>query len=498
MESLKKKLEELNEKDIYPFHMPGHKRSNEAGIMAGYFDIDITEIDDYDNLHDAEGIILDAEKRANRLYGADETHFLVNGSSCGILSAISCAVSEGGTILAGRNCHRSMFNTAYLKNLSIDFLIPENRIISKDRNIMVPGIITPDFVRKAFEKNRDIEAVFITSPTYEGFSSDVEEIARIAHENDAILIVDAAHGAHFGLDKRLPRNAVSQGADIVIHSVHKTLAAMTQTALIHVKGNRVNIDRLRRYLRIYQSSSPSYVLMASIDSAMEDIERRGEEVFSKLLYYREKVEKLLNDTEYIKVYGIRENDDPGKLLIYSKEPGITGQMIYDILRIEYGLALEMAGDGYALAIITGYDSEDGIMRLIDAVRKIDDEIKAGSLDKYLDKNNDKCFENKTISEKSKDPEFSDLGAGGKITLPKKVMSLKAAWDTESEKVVLDEASGRVAGDFVNLYPPGIPLIIPGEEISNSLIFEIKRYINEGYNVQGICEGKEYMITCVKK
>ena len=147
LENLKNKLEELNTKDIYPLHMPGHKRSKEAGGMSKYYDIDITEIDDYDNLHDAEGIILDAEKRANRLYGADETHFLVNGSTCGILSAISSAVSDGGKILAGRNCHKSMYNAAYLKNLDIEFLIPENRTISKEGNIIVPGIITPASVR---------------------------------------------------------------------------------------------------------------------------------------------------------------------------------------------------------------------------------------------------------------------------------------------------------------------------------------------------------------
>ena len=473
MANIKEELEKLNREKIYPFHMPGHKRSKDAGKMASYYNLDITEIDGYDNLHDAEGIILEAEKRANKLYRADETHFLVNGSTCGILAAVSCCVPRGGKLLAGRNSHKALYHAAYLRNIDLVYLMPSRREINIETTTIF-GAITPKSVEDSLKSNEGIKAVFITSPTYEGFSSDISEIAEIAHKYGAVLIVDAAHGAHFGLDERLPKSGIELGADIVIHSVHKTLASMTQTALIHVKSERVNCDLLRRYLHIYQSSSPSYILMSSIDSCMEDIEENGDEVFSRLIYYREKIEKETAGCKNIRVYGLLEGDDPGKLLIYSATRGVTGQKIYDILRLEYKLQMEMAAEGYTLAIITGYDSEEGIDRLIQAICKIDKDIESFMAPENI--------------EDIRDDDFS---------IPQKVLSLTDAWDADVELVDIKDAAGRISADFVNLYPPGIPLIAPGEKFSNNLILKIERCINAGINVQGL-EKKEKDGTCYVK
>ncbi|WP_035792030.1 aminotransferase class I/II-fold pyridoxal phosphate-dependent enzyme [Butyrivibrio sp. AE3006] len=442
-------LKNLRDSDLYPLHMPGHKRNKNAGPMAGYMDIDITEIDDYDNLHDAEGMILDAEKRAAKLYGAEETHFLVNGSTCGVLSAVSAAVSKGGKLITARNCHKSLYNAAYLRELSLSYIMPECTWLL--------GRISPSSVREALLQNEDAQALFITSPTYEGISSDIKAIADICHEKGVILIVDSAHGAHFGLDERLPKNAVNEGADIVICSVHKTLASMTQTALIHVQGDFVNRERLRRYLRIYQSSSPSYVLMASIDSCLRDIEERGEEVFSRLLAYRTRIEKETAGCRNIFIPDMNVIADPGKVLICSASANITGQQIYDILRLEYHLQLEMAGDTYGLAIITGYDTDVGIDRLIQAIKDMDLRL-AGK---------------------------GNPGEYKTFNIPRAVFPLYKAWDAEFEYIDISEAAGRIAGDFINLYPPGIPLIVPGETFDKDLIAEIGEYINAGMNVQGV-------------
>ncbi|WP_408069784.1 aminotransferase class I/II-fold pyridoxal phosphate-dependent enzyme [Butyrivibrio sp. JL13D10] len=460
MGSIFEELKKLKENDLYPFHMPGHKRNKNATEMTGYMDIDITEIDGYDNLHDAEGIIFDAQERAKRLYGAQETFFLVNGSTSGVLSAVSAAVSEGGKLLAGRNSHKSLYHIAYLRRLEVQYLLPE--IVKIPDGGILLGKINPNEVGKALSEDKKIEAVFITSPTYEGIASDIRTIADICHRHGKILIVDAAHGAHFGLYKDIPENAVSQGADIVIHSVHKTLASMTQTALIHVQGNLVDKKRLRRFLKIFQSSSPSYVLMASIDSCIADIEKNSKRIFSKLIRYKNDILEKTESCKNITVVNMDVIQDPCKVVVYARNGAITGQQLYDILRLEYGLQPEMAGDFYSLMIITGYDTEEGINRLITAIKDIDLQIEGREKVQVMNKysKND-------------------------IKIPESAFLLCEAWDAMQEEIDISAASGRIAGEFINLYPPGIPIIAPGEVFTKEIIMNIGRYINEKMNIQGV-------------
>ena len=536
MSELQRKLEELNKSDMVPLHMPGHKRNSDAGSMSKYYDIDITEIDGFDNLHDAEDIILEAEKRANKLYGADETHFLVNGSTCGILAAVSATVPRGEKIIASRNCHKSFFHAAYINELELEFVYPQKKsIYVSDDGISsdIYGEVSPEDIVKKIKENPDAKAVFITSPTYEGVPSNIREIAKIVHENNMILIVDEAHGAHFGLTANpelkeiIPENAISQGADIVIHSLHKTLAAMTQTALIHVQGQRANRERLRRFLRIYQTSSPSYVLMSSMDSCVEDIQNRGDEVFTRLVEYKRQIEEGTSDCRHLFVPTTDLIKDPGKVLICSTDEYITGKQIYDILRIEHGIQLEMAGDFYGLAIITGYDKQESIERLINAINGID---KRQSLIKTADNNG------KNINNRKADPgnDYNKLneetnkhgenivnisenitnfgtnrfkenksGKDKKIVVTyrnmEKAISFAKAWDADFELVDITKVSGRISADFVNLYPPGIPFIIPGERFDKELIRQISDCINAGMNVQGIEIGanKQRLLKVVK-
>ena len=458
MPDIYQELIKLAEGDMYPFHMPGHKRNLQSTPLKGAFRCDITEIDGFDNLHDEKGIILEAEKRANRLYGADDTFFLVNGSTSGVLSAVSAAVPEGGNILAARGSHKSFYHAAYLRSLEIEYLEP--------RMIGTYGIFdsyNAEDVKRAIGNVRvKPDAVFITSPTYEGKCSDIEGIAKVCHDEGIILIVDEAHGAHFGFGDGLPESAVKCGADIVIHSLHKTLPAMTQTALIHVQGNLVDKALLKRFLRIYQSSSPSYVLMSSIDLCMKEMQDNGKEFSERLTGYRKKIQDETSECSILKVPDLSELEDPAKVLIYADTDQMTGQQLYDILREDYLLQLEMAGEHYALAIITGWDTEEGIDRLIKAVCEIDE-----------------CLQKK--------PGARVDAIEKRYSIPKREMSLQKAWDSEHETVSLNMAEGRISGDFINLYPPGIPLVVPGEIIGGDLIKDIERYLAENLNVQGIFE-----------
>lgn len=477
MPDIYQELLKLADSDMYPLHMPGHKRNLESTPLKGAFRCDITEIDGFDNLHDESGIILEAEKRANDLYKADETYFLVNGSTGGVLSALSAAVPDGGVILAARGSHRSFYHGAYLRHLNIEYL-PVKMI---DKYSIFDGYSSEE-VEDALDKlGVKPDAVFITSPTYEGKCSDVEGIARACHKRNIPLIVDAAHGAHFGLGEGFPQSAVSAGADIVIHSLHKTLPSMTQTALIHVQGDIVDKTLLKRFLRIYQSSSPSYVLMSSIDLCIKELLDKREQYVKKLLEYRNRLECGTKECQKVRIIGTEELEDPSKVLIFVDSREMTGHELYDILREEYGLQLEMAGEKYGLAIITGWDTDEGIDRLIRAVCEINKRLK--------DSQNLEC----TVAAKS--------------LIPRKEIPLYKAWDSDTEAVELDKAKGRIVGDFVNLYPPGIPMIVPGEVIDERLIDQIKGYLEQGLNVQGISDAqiagnkgiiRKREIICVKQ
>ncbi len=465
MPDIFQELNLLADSDMYPFHMPGHKRNVESTPLKGAFRCDITEIDGFDNLHHEEGIILEAEKRAAALFGAKETFFLVNGSTSGVLAAISAAVSRNGKILSARGSHRSFYHAAYLRQLDIEYLPAK---MMKEYGIF-DGFSRED-VENALKEAGDVEAVFITSPTYEGRCSDVEGIAKACHERGIPLIVDAAHGAHFGLGEGIPESAVHQGADLVVSSVHKTLPSMTQTALIHLTGSLIDRNKLKKFLSIYQSSSPSYVLMSSIDLCVKEMQENGNEFCLKLLKYREMIQEAAKKLDNLSIPGLDILQDPAKVLIYTGSLAMTGQKLYDILREDYSLQLEMAGEKYALAIITGWDTPEGINRLIAALKEIDQRLINNEVDE-------------SHNEPPKVAEQEDLGEMPRI--PRRALLLHEAWEEETEAVDLRECEGSIAGDFVCLYPPGIPLIVPGEVIDREFIESISGYIAKNLNVQGV-------------
>lgn len=509
MEHLYEKLMEYSQGPDYPFHMPGHKRQIFGGMPREAYRMDITEIDGFDNLHEPEEILLDLQKRIAGLYGAEESFCLVNGSTGGILSAVSAAVPMGGKILMARNCHKSAYHAAYLRRLQICYLTPP---VMEEYGIF--DAVTPEQVRKALEQEPDAAAVLLVSPTYEGRIAQIREIAQIVHAYGRILIVDEAHGAHLGLcnrenssafpEFRQPQNSCRAGADLVIHSVHKTLPAMTQTALLHVNGDRVDRERLRRFCRIYQSSSPSYVLMASIDNAVSLVEEQGEKLFSD--FYCEFYEMMQNlqKCRHLKILGTDLNgtvgscvnpgvQDVGKLLIFAGDSGYSGRELYDILREKYHLQPEMAAGDFCLAMLTIADTPEGFSRLQEALLQIDREAggKAGSVD--YDEKNSRIRGNKTEEISSL---YTGAGKSFKEQLPVCGLSFAQAWDLPWEEVPLKECSGRLAAEFINLYPPGFPLLVPGEQFDEALCERLAEYLAQGLNVQGV-NAENGTVKCIK-
>ena len=240
-ESLYAKLIEYGQSDFYPYHMPGHKRCEVGeGPLSGVSQIDITEIEGFDNLHHSEGVLKEAQHKASKLYGSKKAYYLVNGSTCGILAAISAATRKGDKVIVARNSHKAVYNALYLNELKPTYIFP------RITRFGLQGQITVEDVQQAIEQTPDAKAVIITSPTYDGITSDVCAIAKIVHEKNMILIVDSAHGAHFGFGYGMPQNVIKQGADIAIESVHKTLPAYTQTALLHLCSDRVEAQKIEK------------------------------------------------------------------------------------------------------------------------------------------------------------------------------------------------------------------------------------------------------------
>ena len=482
--SLYATLSEYGNSDYYPYHMPGHKRSKQAGEMAQYYGIDITEIDGFDDLHHAEGILWDAEQRANRLYGAEETFYLVGGSTCGVLASILSVTKRGEELLIARNCHKSVYHAAILQELTLHYYYPS---LLEEYGIC-DGVAADD-IAHLLEEHPFCRAVVVTSPTYEGIVSDIQAIADEVHERNKILIVDEAHGAHFGLNENMPCSAVACGADLVIHSLHKTLPAMTQTALLHVQGNRVDRRKLRAYLAMIQSSSPSYVMMASMDSCIRYMEEHGAERFAFMRQQYEIFCKKMETCRHIrigKMTELSEKDrfltewDIGKLVIFVRHTSWNGQKLYDVLREEFHLQMEMSAADYVLAIMTIMDTEEGWQRLADALLQIDGRIE--------EENDGAMIAGESIPSTETDHPATKL-------VPAAVdMDIASAFCRNREEVPLEDAVGRMSADFINLYPPGVPILVPGEVVSDAELTRLRKYLNMGLRVQGVTtEGKVWVI-----
>ena len=552
---LENRLKEYSKSGVYPFHMPGHKRQLD---FPNPYSMDITEIEGFDNLHHAEGILGEAQQQAARLYGADRSYYLVNGSTCGILAAICAIVPKEARVLVARNCHKSVYHALELREAKPMYLYPAQTevgiagqidardveaLLRKEAGCDEAGespCSTPKHGKRSLlsewaecreaglsakqvhdsgesiptgQADR-IAAVILTSPTYDGVVSDIREIADIAHRFGVPLLVDAAHGAHLGFSDRFPENPLQLGADAVVVSVHKTLPAFTQTALLHLKGDRVSQDRVEEYLDIFETSSPSYVLMAGMERCIRMMASDGRRLLDKLanrldafygrmaglqrLYvlrgrdfcdsayqqppgvapYSGSVRRDFCDGAHRQVYDF----DESKILVFTDRARITGLQLADFLRTEYGLEIEMACANYVLALATLMDTDEGFQRLGDALLAID----AGLV----------AIEEHHIGRKDVAGGF--FSAQGRsndiISPPMQAMSLAQAREASRIPMPLEQACGAINASYLIPYPPGIPLVVPGERVDAQTIAAIRNCRRMGITIEGLMEKDTIMIV----
>ncbi|RHR04642.1 aminotransferase class I/II-fold pyridoxal phosphate-dependent enzyme [Clostridium sp. AF20-17LB] len=510
---LLERLTEYAGSDAYPFHMPGHKRREiPDGIPGGFPDpygIDITEIDGFDNLHHAEGILKDAMDEAAAIYGADRSWYLVNGSTCGILSAVFATTENGGKILTARNCHKAVYHAICLNRLEAEYLYPE-----EITEFGINGGIRAEDVRKALEKDAmrcagnsgnvrgkitKIQAVLITSPTYEGVVSDIRAIADAAHEYGIPLIVDEAHGAHLEYADQchsFPKSALEYGTDIVIQSLHKTLPCFTQTAILHVKGKLVDQDRVSRYLSMFQTSSPSYLFMAGMERCIRYMDGDGR---NEMVRYEERLEHFMKRMEGLQVLEVLDREicgkyrtvagwDPSKIVVSTmRAEDFHGEELAETLRRKYHLEMEMTAPEYVIAMTSLMDTEEGFERLGTALLEID-----GALRHCVESEQQKEKGESKEKERCETPEATE----SKVSHPIRRMLICEAMDADTERTAFQDTVGKVSAEFVYLYPPGIPIIAPGEVFTDAIVEKIMAYKAAGLLVQGPADpDADVILTC---
>lgn len=437
---LYEKLKDHANSDIYPFHMPGHKRTSGSGLP---FDIDITEIDGFDNLHEPHGCLMELQKSAAELFHSRYAFALVNGSTVGILAAVRAMTKDGDKALIARNSHMAVYHAAELCRLDVRYLLPDTI-----DGLGIFASVSVEAVEQALKTDPRISLVVITSPTYEGVVSDIKSISETCRRYSAKLLVDEAHGAHFPFSRKFPESAIQCGADAAVISLHKTLPSMTQTALLLTSDDEL-AQRMKRELSVFETSSPSYVLLASIDRCLEFLKRsdRAFDEYTKRLtdFYRATGSLRHLSVPYDRLLTCEKvfDFDMGKLCIFCNGC-MSGRELMDTLRASYHIELEMALGDYALAMTSACDTEEGFNRLINALMEIDG----------------RC----TVS--------GHTANANVCSLPQRRCTIGKAVDTDGETLDIYRAEGKISREYVRAYPPGVPILVPGEVIDRDVLSQL--------------------------
>lgn len=441
------------------FYMPGHKHGR--GLPQEFIDyipqIDVTEIPGTDNLHFPESIIKESQDLAAQLFGADQTFFLINGSSCGILASILTLCNHNEKLIVGRNCHKSVVAALTLAGAIPVYVSPEY-----NEEFGVSAHITPQSIEKALKENPDAKGVFITSPNFYGVCSDIREISKICHQYGKPLLVDEAHGPHLKFHQELPESAMDGGADICIQSAHKTLLALTQASFLHLRSDLIDINILKHILVMIQSTSPSYILMASLDIAREIVAERGEELLGELLENIKTFKLKMQVLTRLSIVDENTNVfdfDPTRLVIHCRKLGISGFDLDRELRNRFNVQPELC-DLYNVVFITTMDNiKEDFDALFNALVIIHEE------NKYRD---ELPLKNMRLD-----------------VIPEQIFLPSEAFSMQSVRVPLSESLGRISTASVVPYPPGIPVLCPGEEITQHSIDYIEMILNLGGSVNNI-------------
>lgn len=501
---LQTQLQAYAEQGLYPFHMPGHKRRvlPAPGLPAGW---DVTEVPGTDDLHDASGILQEAMDRTASLCGADRTWYLVNGSTCGLLAGIRALARGESEVICARNCHKAVYHALELSGCRVHWVIPP-----VDPSWGICGGIIAAQITKAVRRHPSVKAVILTSPTYEGVLSEIEEICRVCHERDIPVLVDEAHGAHLlpmSREEGFPAGALACGADLVVQSPHKTLPSLTQTALLHLQGELVDPACIERELDIFETSSPSYPLLASLDGCTGILRGQGRALFGQWAARIGRFDARARDLRRIRILfhtgtpaaeGMEDSwlsaglYDMGKILIDASGAGMTGRELALILREGWKMETEMVQGNLVLAMTSICDDEDALDRLADALfaidRQCEDLPRPAEPAPFLSGSGEE------------DPQAEPLCAPAQIAQlaqirPVTVCSLAQAAQQEAEEVPAGAAEGRISADYLYFYPPGIPFLAPGELVTSGILDLLAQARRGGHTLY---RGRGDTILCLRE
>lgn len=465
------------------FRIPGHRLNR--GISSRWTDkvgddifaYDVTETPYTDDLHAPEGAIRKAQELLSSLYGADESFFLVNGTTCGNEAMLLSAAFEGQEIMVARNAHKSAMMGLVLSGAKPVYVMPE--MIT---HWGLQGVISPERVRALFMEHPDCKALFLVNPSYYGVCSDLQRIADICHENNALLLVDEAHGGHLYFDfANQKRGALQCGADICVQSMHKVTGALTQSSVLHIKNHGIQsevLSRVAQNLHLVQSTSPSYLLMISLDCARYELAQNGSVMYEKAAALAGYARSRINGIEGFECLENAEIPllDETRLVISARSLGISGFALDAMLFEEYCVNVELSDCENVLAIVTYANEKEELDRLVGACIKISEKYKTYQRNVEKDK-----------SVIKKGPGFPPL--------PEQCLTPRQAYFAKKTATAWSEAVGKLSGQMIAPYPPGIPVIYPGERMSPEVWEYIERYRREGRHIHGA--GKDGRLEQIK-
>lgn len=436
---------------VVPFDVPGHKGGRGNSELTDFLGksclkADVNSMKPLDNLCHPVSVIKEAQDLAAEAFGAKTAFFIVNGTTGSVQTMIMTACKSGDKIIMPRNVHRSAINA-----LVVNGAIPVYVNPGTNKELGIPLGMSVENVKKAIAENPDAKAVLINNPTYYGVCSDLREIVRIAHENNMLALVDEAHGTHFYFGENMPVSGMAAGADMAAVSMHKTGGSLTQSSIL-LCGSNINSDYVRQVINLTQTTSGSYLLISSLDIARKNLALNGKSIFKKTVQFAEYARNEINKLGGYYAFGneLCDNNaffdfDKTKLSVHTRDIGLAGIEVYDILRDDYGIQIEFGDIGNILAIISAGDRALEIERLISSLSEIK---------RLYSKDKTGMFDHEYIN-----PEV--------ITAPQK------AFYSNKRSIPINQSSGMVCGEFVMCYPPGIPILAPGEKITDEII----NYIN---------------------
>jgi len=474
-------IKKYHDSAITPFTTPGHKcgagvfKQDQEAVASGAYFNDISMQNGLDDRRETKGVQEEAEALAADAVGSEKTLFSTHGSSLSGHVAILSVADAGEKVLVARNTHKSLIGAIVMADVIPVFLHPEF-----DAEQDVEHGITPEHLEKMLNDNPDAKGVFIVSPTYYGFVSDVKSLAKICHKRNIPLIIDEAWGSHFPFHSELPESAMSCGADVSFGSVHKTMNGLGQSSIINIQGNLIDKDRFQLCFDLFESTSPSAVMLASIDAARRQMVLKGQELWSKALELSRKAREALSQLEGLYVFGKEMLKKPGcfdmdeiKLVIDVKGLGMSGFHAADWIFERFKITFELITHRHLMALISVADTDDTIDYLIEAVT---------ALHSWAMKETPNTF--------APMPEHDNLGTH-------QVMAPTKAFFSSTKKVAIEKAVGEVIAETVSPYPPGIPRLVPGELITQPIVDYLIKGRDAGMFVLDATDEKMKTLRVVK-